>query len=135
MIETFYTFNDLAAMALEELGVQDAGQPVEAEDVKRLEDRWISVQSDLNNRDIGYFDPTSIEGWALLPLAKVLAYNAINAFSVTDSTKIALLTAQGGRDGEAERSLVDGRRLRSPRQTMRLEQFNRPWWRRRGGAW
>jgi hypothetical protein len=121
----YYSVNDLIKMALEELGVQDAGQPIAAEDAQVLLDRWPSVVADLNHRDVGWFDEQAIETACLLPLAQVLAYNCRNAFSITDAAKVAELTAIGGKDGEAERTLKNIRRLRRPRQTMRTDIFNR----------
>ena len=125
MADIVYTFDDLVKMTLEELGVQDAGQPVAAEDAQVLADRWPSVRADLNARDVGYFDESQFEVADLLPLAQVLAYNSRNAFSVTDAAKTSLLTMIGGKDGEAERTLKNVRRLRRSRQTMRTDQFGR----------
>ena len=127
-----YTPNDLYQMALEELGVQDTGQPVSAEDVAVLDKRWPSVQADLNLRDVGYFDLTDIPADSILPLAQVLAYNSYSAFSLTDPTTIAMLEKKGGKDGEAERTLKNVKRLRRSRQTMRTDQFNRYRFGRRG---
>lgn len=132
MAEADYTINDLFKMTLEELGVQDTGQPVAAEDAQVLKDRWPSVQSDLNIRDVGYFDINEIQQGALLPLAQILAYNSYSAFSLSDANSVAILERKGGKDGEAERTLKDLVRLRRSRQTLRTEQFNRFRYRRYG---
>jgi hypothetical protein len=120
-----YNSNDLIKMTLQELGVQQAGQPVAAEDAELLQERIPSVLGDLNARDVGFFDVTNIEDTDLLPLAQIMAYASYNAFTITDPTKISTLTAIGGKNGEAERTLRDVKRLRTPRQTMRCEQFAR----------
>ena len=125
MVQGYNSLNDLFQMALEELGVQDTGQPVAAEDEQILVDRWPSVQQELNARNVGWFDETSVEPGTLRSLAQVLAYASINAFSITDPAKVAWLEKTGGKDGDAERTLKDFRRLRTPRQTMRVEQFSR----------
>lgn len=132
MVDVSYTINDLFKMALEELGVQDTGQPVAAEDANVLKNRWPSVQADLNIRDVGYFDLNDIAQGTLLPLAQVLAYNSYNAFSITDPIQIAKMEKIGGKDGEAERTLKNLVRLRRSRQTLRTEQFNRFRYRRYG---
>jgi hypothetical protein len=125
MVQGYNSLNDLFQMALEELGVQDTGQPVAAEDAQILADRWPSVQQELNARNVGWFDETAVEPGTLRSLAQILAYSAINAFSITDAAKVAWLEKTGGKDGDAERTLKDFRRLRTPRQTMRTEQFTR----------
>ncbi len=132
MLDVTYTLNDLIKMTLEELGVQDTGQPVDAEDAQIIKDRWPSVQSDLNLRDVGYFDINEIQAAAILPLAQVLAYNSYSAFSISDANAIAILERKGGKDGEAERTLKNTVRLRRSRQTLRTDQFNRFRYRRYG---
>jgi hypothetical protein len=130
MDDTTYSVNDLFAMTLDELGVMEPGQPISPEDVAPLKARWPSVLADLNARNVGYFDQDEIEVAALLPLAQILAYASMNAFSISDTTKISMLTAVGAKDGDAERTLKDVRRMRTPRQTMRVEIANRPkYWR------
>ena len=126
MLDQTYSTNDLFAMTLDELGVMEPGQPISPEDVAPLKARWPSVLADLNARDVGWFDEDDIETAALLPLAQVLAYACMNAFSISDPTKISLLTQVGGKGGDAEQTLKNIRRIRTPRQTMRGDIFNRP---------
>jgi hypothetical protein len=133
MADPTYTVTNLFQMALEELGVQDTGQPVSAEDAAVLAGRWPSIAADLNARDVGYFDLTEISAADLLPLAQVLAYNCYSAFSISDTASVVLLEKKGGKDGEAERTLKNVRRLRRSRQTMRTDQFARHRYGRRSG--
>ena len=118
-----YNADDLISLILQELGVQQTGQPIAAEDADLLYQRIPSIFGDLNARDVGHFDPRWIDDADLLPLAQIVAYNSYNAFNITDQTKIAALSAIGGKQGEAERTLKDIKRLRTPRQTMRVEVF------------
>ena len=118
----YNTFN-LVKMTLQELSVLEPGQPIAAEDAETLEDYIPSVFADLNHRDVGVFDPRNIEVADLVPLSKILANATYNAFNVVDPMKIQVFTAIGGKNGEAERTLKDIKRLRTPRQTMRVEQY------------
>jgi hypothetical protein len=118
-----YNVNNLIKMTLQELGVQEPGQPIAAEDAELLEDYIPSVFEVLNNRDVGVFDSRNIEVADLVPLAQILAYSTYNAFNVVDPMKIQELLTKGGKNGEAERTLKDIKRLRTPRQTMRVEQY------------
>jgi len=120
-----YNINDLIEMTLQELGVQQSGQEISPEDADLLRKRVPSVLGDLNARDVGYFDTTNIEDTDLLPLAQIMAYASYNAFTITDQAKIATMSNLGGKNGEAERTLRDVKRLRTPRQTMRVEQYAR----------
>jgi hypothetical protein len=119
-----YNVNQLIKLTLQELGVLEPGQPIAAEDAELLEERIPSLFADLNARDVGVFDPRNIEVADLLPLAQILANASYNAFAITDPAKIAVMTQVGGKNGEAERTLKDIKRLRTPRQTMRVEQFS-----------
>ena len=119
-----YNAFNLIKLTLQELNVLEPGQPIAAEDAELLEDRIPSLLADLNHRDVGVFDVRNIEVADLLPLAQILANASYNAFAITDPTKIQVLTAIGGKNGEAERTLKDIKRLRTPRQTMRVEQFS-----------
>ena len=115
--------NDLVKMTLQQLGVFEPGQPIAAEDAELLEDFIPSLFADLNARDVGYFDPRDIDIADLLPLSQILANATYGAFAINDGTKIAILSQVGGKNGEAERTLKDIKRLRTPRQTLRVEQF------------
>ena len=118
-----YNVNNLIKMTLQELGVLEPGQPIAAEDAELLEEYIPTVFADLNNRDVGVFDSRNIEVADLLPLAQILANASYNAFNIVDPTKIQVFAAVGGKNGEAERTLKDIKRLRTPRQTMRVEQY------------
>jgi hypothetical protein len=124
------TIDDLISLTLQELGVQQSGQPIAADDADLLKNRIPSIFAGLNARDVGFYDTQNLEDGDLLPLAQIIAYNSYNAFNVPNDKAVAL-AAVGGKYGEAERTLRDIRRLRSPRQTMRTEIFNR--W--RYGRW
>lgn len=127
-----YTLDDLWALTLDELGVTEPGQSISPEDIGPIKSRWPSVVADLNARDVGYYDLTEIEVAALLPLAQIMAYACLNAFSITNPMKVETITRVGGKNGEAEQTLKNYRRLRSPRQTMRQDQISR---RRFGGRY
>jgi len=118
-----YNVNNLIKMTLQELGVLEPGQPIAAEDAELLEERIPTLFAVLNNRDVGVFDSRNIEVADLLPLAQILANASYGAFAITDPTKIQELELKGGKNGEAERTLKDIKRLRTPRQTMRVEQY------------
>jgi hypothetical protein len=123
-----YSYDDLASFVLEELGVSETGQPTAAEDAARILNRLEPKLEELNRRDVGviqvdangYFEDNGV----FLALVKIMAYECVNAFSVSDSV-IARLTPIGSKDGAAERTIKDLLRLRTPRQTMRVEQFTR----------
>ena len=128
------TLSDLVTKVLNNLGVLDAGQPVAAEDA----DQVLSILSpkieELNARDIGFIDIDNLQDSQFLALADILAYSLIQTFNIFDQTRIADLSRRGGINGEAEGILKDVVRLRTPRQTMRCEIFNRPY-RRYGRNW
>ncbi len=117
------TVNDLIKMTLQELGVLDTGQPVAAEDAQLITDRLPSILADLNYRDVGFVDTTNIEDAELLPLAQVVAFYCYAAFSISDPTTIARLKDNGDKNGAAETTIRNVKRLRTPRQTMRVEQY------------
>ena len=124
-----YSTNDLVEFVLQELGVLDAGQPVAAEDAEAVLARLPGKIAELNARDVISIDPNVLTEEIILPLAKCLAWECANAFSIGDQTTLARLSAAGARDGEAEKLLRDVVRLRTPRQTLRCEYSGR----RRGG--
>lgn len=125
------TLDELVQAVLEELGVQAVGQPVSAEDSDLVVRRIAPKLEELNLRDVASLDINNIGVGEFLPLVKIMAYELASSFSITDATKLSVLRAQGGQGGEAEGTLKDVVRLRSPRQTMRVEIFNRPTWGRR----
>ena len=115
--------NDLIKMTLQQLGVFEPGQPIAAVDAELLQDFIPSLFADLNARDVGYFDARNIDTADLIPLSQILANATYGAFAINDGTKIAILSQVGGKNGEAERTLKDIKRLRTTRQTMRTELF------------
>lgn len=120
------TIDEIIAAVLEELGVQAIGQPVAPEDSDLVLRRLSPKIEELNARDIAALDLNNISLAEFLPFVQIVAYSLASAFSITDPTKLALLKAAGDHGGTAEQTLKDVVRLRSPRQTMRVELFNFP---------
>lgn len=125
------SLNDLVQAVLEELGVQESGQPVSAEDADAIVRRLFPKLEELNERDISYIDADNISNAQFLPLVKIMAHEMANAFNINDPLRLANLKAVGGPNGEAEQALKDIVRLRNPRQTLRVELFTG----RRYGGW
>ncbi len=121
------SLSQLANAVMQELGVLDTGQSVSAEDQDIFLDRFYPKLEVLNARDVCYIDPDNISNAEYLPIVKIMAWELASAFNVTDPTKLALLKEAGAENGMAEQALKDIVRLRTPRQTMRCEVFNRPW--------
>lgn len=119
------SLNDLVQAILEELGVLETGQPVAAEDADIIIRRLFPKLEELNERDVSYIDADNISNAQFLPLVKIMANEMASAFSINDQMKLSNLKALGGPDGEAEQILKDIVRLRTPRQTMRVELFTR----------
>lgn len=118
--------NDLVQAILEELGVQETGQPVAAEDADSIIRRLFPKLEELNERDVAYIDADNISNAQFLPLVKIMANEMANTFNVNDRLRLTNLKAVGGPNGEAEQALKDIVRLRTPRQAMRVEIFNYP---------
>lgn len=113
---------------LEELGVRDPGQPVEAEDQDIILRRLGPKVAELNSRNVCYVpDTDDIGDDYFLPLVKIMAFECASAFGITGN-KLAELRSQGGKDGEAEWTLKDVVRLRSTDQTLRVDRFWRNTW-------
>lgn len=114
---------DFVTAVLEELGVRDPGQPVEAEDRDIILRRLGPKVAELNARNVcAVPDTDDIADEYFLPLVKILAFDCASAFGVTGQ-KLAELRTQGGKDGEAEWTLKDVVRLRSTEQTLRVDRF------------
>lgn len=120
------SLNDLVQAILEELGVLETGQPVAAEDADAIIRRLFPKLEELNERDVSYIDADNISNAQFLPLVKIMANEMASTFSINDPMMLANLKSMGGPMGEAEQALMDIVRLRTPRQTMRCEIFNRP---------
>lgn len=119
---------DFVTAVLEELGVRDPGQPVEAEDQNIVLRRLAPKIAELNARNVCFVpDTDDISDEYFLPLVKIMAYDCASAFGVTGQ-KLAELRSQGGKDGEAEWTLKDVVRLRTTDQTLRVDRFWRTTW-------
>lgn len=119
---------DFVTAVLEELGVRDPGQPVEAEDEDIILRRFAPKVAELNSRNVCYVqDIDDIGDEYFLPLVKIMAYECASAFGITGQ-KLAELRTQGGKDAEAEWTLKDVVRLRTTDQTMRVDRFWRSTW-------
>jgi hypothetical protein len=116
---------DLAVAVLQDLGVLETGQPVAPEDAMTIIGRLYPKLEELNERDVAYIDPDNIANAQFLPLVKIMAYECASAFTIVDPMKLQTLQAKGGIAGEAEGTLKDIVRLRTPRQVMRTELFSR----------
>lgn len=124
--------NEFILTVLENLNVIDTGQPVAAEDRATIMRRLGPTVEDLNARDVCYVDDIdNIRDDMALPLADIMAWKCASAFNITDATKLSMLQKAGDKDGDAEQTLRDVVRLRSDRQTMRVERFTRSGYRRR----
>lgn len=124
---------DLAVAVLQDLGIQESGQPIAAEDANTIIGRLFPKLEELNERDVAYIDADNIANAQFLPLVKIMAWECASAFSITDPAKLAQLQAKGAQGGEAEGALKDIVRLRTPRQVLRNEIFTRNpygrrWW-------
>lgn len=113
--------NDLVERTLQNLGVLDTGQPISAEDADLIQSRLVGKLAELNARDVGSFDVDNLDDAVLNPLADIMAYECKSAFNVADQS--GDLYRRGGKGQEAEQTLKDIIRLRTPRQTMRVEIF------------
>jgi len=116
---------DLAVAVLQDLGVLESGQPVASEDAMTIIGRLFPKLEELNERDVAHIDADNISNAQFLPLVKIMAYECASAFTIVDPAKLQTLQAKGGMGGEAEGTLKDIVRLRTPRQTMRVELFSR----------
>lgn len=116
---------DLAVAVLQDLGVLETGQPVAPEDAMTIIGRLYPKLEELNERDIAYIDADNIANAQFLPLVKIMAAECASAFTIVDPMKLQTLQARGGIGGEAEGTLKDIVRLRTPRQVMRTELFSR----------
>lgn len=128
------TIETIVQAILEEMGVQAVGQPVSDEDSTIVIGRiWPKIE-ELNARDVAALDPNNLQQSEFLPFVKIMAYELAPAFSITDAPKLALLKSAGEMGGTSEQTLKDVVRVRGPRQTMRVELFNRGGY-RRGYRW
>lgn len=116
--------DDLVLATLQDLGVQATGQPVAAEDANLVLARVVPKLEELNARDVASLDINNLSHAELLSLAKILAWELAPAFSITDAAKLAMLQNAGAPNGTAEQCLKDVVRLRTPRQTLRVERFS-----------
>lgn len=117
------TIDDLVLAVLQDLGVQATGQPVAAEDATLVLGRIVPKLEELNARDVASLDVNNLSHAELLSLAKILAWELAPSFSITDAAKLSILRESGAPQGTAEQTLKDVVRLRTPRQTLRVERF------------
>jgi len=124
------TYPEFILSIMEEMGVYNSGQTVEAEDEQTITRRVGPKLAELNKRGVCYVqDINDIDDELALPLVKIMAAECASAFNL-DVNKTQILMATGGFDGQAETILRQVTSLRRTGQTLRQDRFYRPrrWW-------
>lgn len=78
-----FTAAQVRQAALEHLGIVGAGQSPSAEDDALAERKYVSLYGRLHRKRLVPFLRTSVEDWAIDPLAKVLAWEMVSEFGFT----------------------------------------------------